>query len=170
MSWIESVLHAPLQQAIRWMFGKWKRLLGMSPSPEPVPSKFPDASRTVITQMIRPHHTLRGFALGGEILAWIDVVAGVTAKRHSEQVVVTASMDAVHFFSPVKLGDMIIVSANVNRSWRTSMEIGVWVEAEDMLSGAHRFCCYALLTFVAVKDGKPIPVPELVPLVRLCGD
>ena len=133
------------------------------PAPEP---KSTNLSRTVITQMIRSQHTDdRGFALGGEILAWIDIVAGVTAKRHAGNAAVTASMDAVTFFAPVKTGDMCILHAVVNRTWKTSMEIGVLVEGENMLDGTRRFCCYALLTFVAVKDGKPVPVAPVIPQV-----
>ena len=72
-------------------------------------------------------------------------------------------MDAVHFISPIKIGDMCLITAALNRSWRSSMEIGVLVQAENMLSGETRFCCFAILTFVAVLDSKPIPVPRVIP-------
>lgn len=72
-------------------------------------------------------------------------------------------MDAVHFISPIKIGDMCILTASVNRSWRSSMEIGVLVQAENMLNGESRFCCYSILTFVAVMEGKPVPVPKIIP-------
>jgi acyl-CoA thioesterase 11 len=97
------------------------------------------------------------------ILKLRDVAAGVAAKRHAANPCVTASMDAVHFISPIKIGDMCIITASVNRSWRSSMEIGVLVQAEDMLSGQKRYCCYSILTFVAVMEGKPIPVPKIIP-------
>ena len=74
-------------------------------------------------------------------------------------------MDAVHFFSPLKLGDVCILSASVIRAWNSSMEIGVLVEGETMLTGTRHFCCYALLTFVAVEDGRPVPVSGLIPQV-----
>ena len=87
----------------------------------------------------------------------------MAAKRHAAKPCVTASMDAVHFVSPIKIGDMCIITASVHRSWRSSMEIGVLVQAENMLSGKMRFCCYSILTFVAVMEGKPIQVPKLIP-------
>ncbi|KAJ3300198.1 hypothetical protein HK104_003426 [Borealophlyctis nickersoniae] len=121
-------------------------------------------SRTIMTQMLRPHHAdERGMAYGGAILAWIDICAGVAAKRHAQHSSVTASVDAVHFFTPVRLGELVILKATVNRTWRTSMEVGVRVESENMLTGERRYCCHAYITFVAVDDGNPIPVPPIVP-------
>ncbi|KAJ1556964.1 hypothetical protein HK096_009845, partial [Nowakowskiella sp. JEL0078] len=117
-------------------------------------------SRTLMTEMLRSEHTdSRGLAYGGSILAWVDVCAGVSAKRHSGKPCVTASVDGVHFFSPVKLGDIVVLRGAVNRAWRTSLEVEVRVEAEDMLTGKKRYCCQAYLTFVAVENGNPVPVP-----------
>ncbi|KAI9197473.1 HotDog domain-containing protein [Polychytrium aggregatum] len=116
-----------------------------------------------MTQMIRPEHTdNRGFCYGGTILSWVDICAGIAAKRHAVYPCVTASVDAVHFLHPVKLGDICNLVATVNRSWRSSMEIGVRVETEDMLTGERRYCCHAYLIFVAIKDGKSVPVPPVV--------
>ncbi|KAJ3122315.1 Acyl-coenzyme A thioesterase 11 [Nowakowskiella sp. JEL0407] len=121
-------------------------------------------SRTTMTEMIRTEHTdTRGLAYGGSIMAWIDVCAGVAAKRHAGKPCVTASVDSVHFLGQVKLGDIVVLRAFVNRTWRSSLEIEVRVDSEDMITGKSRYCCQAYLTFVAVKDGKSVPVPGLIP-------
>ncbi|KAJ3041482.1 hypothetical protein HDV00_009278 [Rhizophlyctis rosea] len=118
----------------------------------PTPKRVKD-SKTTMTQMVRPSHVdSRGFAFGGQILAWIDVSAGVAAKRHAGRSAVTASVDAVHFFESIKLGELCVIRATVNKAWRTSMEVGVRVEAEDIFTGRRRYCCHAYLTFVAIMQ------------------
>ncbi|RKP07375.1 HotDog domain-containing protein [Thamnocephalis sphaerospora] len=117
-----------------------------------------------MSRMILPGDAdMRGYAFGGNILAWMDVCAGTSANRFAGLPCVTASVDAVHFVSPIRVGDTAILTAMVNRSWKSSMEVGVHVEAEDMLSGERRVCSYAKMTFVAMRNQKPAPVPELVP-------
>jgi acyl-CoA hydrolase len=95
-------------------------------------------------------------------MEWIDVCAGIAAKTHADMPCVTASVDAVHFLQPIYVGEAVILKASVNRAWRSSMEIGVRVVAENLNTGERRYCCHAYLTFVAVRDGKPVPVPDLV--------
>lgn len=128
------------------------------------PTLAPKApTRTVMTQLIRPFHTdAREIVFAGQILAWIDIAAGVAAKRHTNRFCVTASVDAVHFFAPVKLGDTCTVKATVNRVWKTSMEVGVKVEAEDMRTGKRRYCCHAYLTFVALKNAEALQIPPVL--------
>ncbi|KAI8814691.1 HotDog domain-containing protein [Cladochytrium replicatum] len=127
--------------------------------------KSANESRTVMHELLIPEHAdPRGIAFGGVILAWIDVCAGIAAKRHAGQPAVTASVDAVHFLSPLRVGDLCILKAKVNRSWNSSMEVGVKVEGEDLTTGVRRFCCHAYLTFVCVSpEGRPQRVCELVP-------
>jgi acyl-CoA hydrolase len=104
-----------------------------------------------------------GNIFGGALVAMIDKTAAVTAVRHARINVVTASIDRVDFFSPVRLGDVLTVSARLNWVGRTSMEVGVDVETEDRLTGRRARACNALLTFVAIgSSGTPVPVPPLL--------
>lgn len=124
-----------------------------------------DAERTKVemTQLVLPFHANNhGTAFGGQIAAWVDVCAAVSARRFCRNPVVTASMDALHFLAPVHQGDVVILRSKVNRAWATSMEIGVKVETEDPLTGETKHCCTAYLTFVAINEnGRPVQLPEL---------
>lgn len=105
-----------------------------------------------------------GHVFGGSILAMIDTTAAVSAIRHARATCVTASIDRVDFREPIFLGDLVIMKSVVNFAGRTSMEVGVRVEAEDLRSGRRRHTNSAYVTFVAVDaDGRPIAVPELLP-------
>lgn len=99
---------------------------------------------------------------GGLIMAQMDRLAAVVADRHACGVCVTVSVDAVHFLTPAKKGDILFFNASVNRAWNTSLEVGVRVEAEAVGSNERRHVLSAYLTFVAVdSEGKPRPVPPL---------
>lgn len=96
-------------------------------------------------------------------MSWIDIAAAIAAGRHARRVVVTASIDALHFLAPVKVGHVLHVKAMVNHTSRTSMEVGVRVDSENPLTGelTHTASCYT--TFVALDDlGRPTPVPPLL--------
>ena len=124
----------------------------------------PDDSCCVMTQIVMPEHTngTAGVMFGGVLMQWIDVCAGVAAMRHAGGGVVTASIDRLDFITPVHLGEVVILQAQVNWSGNSSMEVGCRVETEDMKSGTRRYVTKAYLTFVAVgDDGKPRPVPPL---------
>lgn len=128
--------------------------------------KSPSASEVITTQIVLPGGTnALGTAFGGTIFGWIDVAAAVAAQRHSGGEVVTASIDTLNFLAPVQLGDVVILRARVNRSWRSSMEIGVRVECETVGKPGDRLhAATAYLTFVAVdENGKPRPVAQIVP-------
>ncbi len=116
-----------------------------------------------MTQIVLPTHTNNlGTAFGGQIAAWIDICAAVSAQRLARAAAVTASMDGLHFRRPVRKGMVVVLQSQVNRVWRSSMEIGVRVEAEDPTTGLREHCCTAYLTFVVVgKDGQPAEAPEL---------
>jgi len=101
---------------------------------------------------------------GGVIMYLCDEVAGIAAVRHSGARVVTVAMDRMTFLHPVYVGHLVTVRATVNAAWRTSMEVGVRVEAEDIRSGAVTHTSAAYLTMVALdEDGRPVPVPPLEP-------
>jgi len=124
----------------------------------------PEQTRCVMTQIVMPTHTngAAGIMFGGVMMQWIDVCAGVAAMRHAGGAVVTASIDRLDFLSPVKLGEVVVLAAQVNYVRRTSMEVGCRVETEDMLTGVRRYVTKAYLTFVAVDaHGKPRPIPRL---------
>jgi acyl-CoA hydrolase len=103
-----------------------------------------------------------GFVHGGIVMKLCDEAAGVAAVRHCGTRVVTAGMDRMTFLEPVNVGELLTCSATVNAAWRTSMEVGVRVEAESPRTGEKRHTSTAYLTMVAVDDhGTPIPVPPL---------
>src|SRR6476661_7945204 len=105
-----------------------------------------------------------GHVFGGVIMAMMDKTAAIAAYRHCRAPVVTASVDRVDFREPIHLGDLVVMKASVNYAGRTSMEVGVRVEAEDLLTGRRRHTNSCYLTFVAVdRNGRPIEVPELLP-------
>jgi acyl-CoA hydrolase len=103
-----------------------------------------------------------GFVHGGVVMKLCDEAAGIAAIRHCRGRVVTAAVDRMTFILPVGVGELLTCSATVNAAWRTSMEVGVRVEAESPLTGDRRHTSTAYLTMVAVDDaGTPTPVPPL---------
>jgi acyl-CoA hydrolase len=112
-----------------------------------------------------PHHANNlGHVFGGVILSMMDRSAAVAAIRHARMTCVTASIDRVDFREPVRLGDLVIMKSSVNYVGKTSMEIGVRVESEEITTGTRRHTNSCYLTFVAVdKDGRPVPIPSVRP-------
>ena len=101
---------------------------------------------------------------GGLVMSLCDRTALIVAERHSGSTCVTAAVDSLNFLSPARAGETLIVKASVNRSWRSSMEIGVHVAAEDSYSGESRHVVSAYLTFVALdQDGRATSVPPVLP-------
>lgn len=122
-------------------------------------------SAVEMTQIVLPSHAnALGTVFGGQVAAWIDIAAGVAAMRHARHIVVTASMDDLHFMAPAHVGEVFILKAHVNRAFGTSMEVGVRAEAENPLNGERRHTATAYLTFVALdENGGRVPVPPLLP-------
>lgn len=117
-----------------------------------------------MTQIVMPGHAngAAGVMFGGIMMQWIDVCAGVAAMRLAGGGVVTASIDRLDFIHPVHVGDIVNLSAQVNFSSRTSMEVGCRVETEDVRTRSRRYTTKAYLTFVAVDgQGQPRQVPSL---------
>ena len=114
--------------------------------------------------MLPQHSNNLGLVFGGVILAMMDTASAVCAIRHARSTCVTASVDRVDFREPIHLGDLVIMRCSVNYVGRTSMEVGVRVEAEDLQTGNRRHTNSCYLTFVAIdRNGRPIEVPRLVP-------
>ncbi len=130
-----------------------------------LPMRTASESRSEMTELILPNDAnLLGNLLGGRLMHFIDLVGAMAAHRHSRTHVVTASMDHIDFIAPVHVGDLLILKSNVNRAYRTSMEVGVKVWVENMVAGMHRHVASAYLTFVAVdSQGRKVSVPGLAP-------
>lgn len=131
----------------------------------PGEGKSPSVSRIEMNEIVLPTHAnTLGNVFGGVIMSWVDLCAAMSAQRHARKVVVTASMDAVDFIAPIRVGHVVNLKAIVNYVGRTSMEVGVRVESEDPLTGTRVHAMSAYLTFVALgTDGRPTPVPPLLP-------
>ncbi len=121
-------------------------------------------SRVIIAQVMNPDNANpSGNVHGGDIMKLIDTTGGVAAARHARAHVVTASIDRLDFHHPVYIGDVIILKASVNYVGRTSMEVGVRVEAENVITGQVRHSGSAYLTYVALDaQKKPIQLPPLI--------
>ncbi len=105
-----------------------------------------------------------GHVFGGVILSMMDKTAAVSAIRHARMACVTVSIDRVDFREPIHVGDLVVMKASINFAGRTSVEVGVRVEAEDMISGSRRHTNSCYLTFVAIdRNGRPVEIPEVVP-------
>ena len=105
-----------------------------------------------------------GNVLGGKVMHLVDLAAAMAAIRHARLPVVTLSVDSLQFLHPVHSGELILLRSSVNRVFSTSMEIGVKVTTENLLTGARLHTCSAYLTFVALdKDGRPTPVVPVIP-------
>jgi acyl-CoA hydrolase len=125
----------------------------------------PSATRAVLTYRTGVcDANPAGDVHGGWIMKLCDDVCGIAASRHARRRVVTAAVDSMRFLEPVRLHDIVTLRATVNAAWRTSMEVGVRVEAEDAIAGEARHTLTAYLTFVALDEhGRPTQVPSLVP-------
>lgn len=121
-------------------------------------------SHTQMTEYVLPQHAnALGSVFGGQIMAWIDLCAAISAQRHSGRMAVTAFVDDLKFELPVHVGEVVRLEAQVTAVFRSSMEIEVVVEGEDATSGRRWPCVTARLTFVAIDgDRKPTAVAPLV--------
>jgi len=122
-------------------------------------------SATEMTQMVLPQHAnVHGTLLGGTVMHWVDLAAAIVANRHSRRPVVTAAFDDMAFHAPVMVGQIAIVRAWLTLVDRSSMEIRVDVDSEDVLTGERRRTGTAYVTFVALDPvtRRPTPVPPLV--------
>lgn len=128
-------------------------------------AKVPSFSKTIMNELVLPNdtNTLQNL-MGGRLLHWMDIVAAITAQKHSGKIVVTASVDTVSFSKSIKLGDVVTLEAQVSRAFNSSMEIHINVWAENIPSGEKFKSNEAYYTFVALdRNGSPVKVPDLKP-------
>lgn len=139
-------------------------LAAESPYPSLMDAKAPSESFTEMTELVLPQHTnaIRT-AFGGVIMSWIDICCSIAAMRHCGRVSVTARVDALEFKAPIKVGDVVRLTARLNAAFTSSMEIAVRVEREHPRTGKRSLCADARATFVNLgEDGTPCPVPPLL--------
>jgi acyl-CoA hydrolase len=125
----------------------------------------PTESFVSSTEFVLPNdtNTLNNL-MGGRMMHFMDIVAAISAQRHSHRIVVTASVDNLNFSKPIKLGSVVTISAKVTRSFNSSMEVHVVADTEDNMRGIKERSNEAFFTFVAVdQNGRPIDVPEIEP-------
>ena len=127
--------------------------------------RHPAESEAVMAELMMPQHAnLMGNVFGGVILALVDRVAAVCAIRHSHRQCVTVSVDKVDFREPIHVGELITAFARVNFAGKTSMEVGVKIVAENVLTGEKRHTNSCYVTYVALDEtGRPTEVPPIVP-------
>ncbi len=128
------------------------------------PKKISD-SQITMTELVLPNHTNQlGNLLGGQLMHWIDICAALSAAKHNQRVCVTASVDRIDFHHPIRLGDAVMLTSTINRVFKTSMEVGVKVYAQNFREGTKIHTNTAYLTFVSVgNDGKPVKGIEGIP-------
>lgn len=130
-----------------------------------ISAKSPKNSFTIMNELVLPNdtNTLNNL-MGGRLLHWMDIAAAISAQKHCNNIVVTASVDNVSFQHPIKLGDVITIEAQVTRAFTTSVEVRLSVWAENIPSGSRVKSNEAFYTFVAIdSEGKTIPVPAIHP-------
>ena len=131
----------------------------------PAAKKISD-SQITMTELVLPNHTNQlGNLLGGQLMHWIDICAALSAAKHNQRVCVTASVDKIDFHHPIRLGDAVTLTSTINRVFKTSMEVGVKVYAQNFREGTKIHTNSAYLTFVSVdNNGKPIEGIEGIPV------
>lgn len=128
------------------------------------------ASRSEMTEIVLPAQTNPlGKLLGGHVMHLVDMVAALAAHRHSNSYVVTASVDYIDFRNPINLGEIVTLYSQVNRVFRTSMEVGVEVYSENVMLGGKKHTTTAYVTFVAIDEKTRCPKP-VVPLIVKTAD
>jgi len=127
--------------------------------------KFPHESFVSMTELVLPNdtNTLNNL-MGGRLMHWMDIVSAIAAQKHSNRIVVTASVDNISFKHPIRLGNVVTLKAKVSRAFNSSMEVRIDVDAEDVPSANKFESNSAYFTFVALDhEGKPADVPEVEP-------
>ena len=127
--------------------------------------KLPQDSLIIMNELVLPHHTnVLNNLMGGHLMHWMDIVSALSAQKHAQRAVVTASVDNVSFKLPIRLGNLVRLEAQVTRSFNTSMEVFIQVTAENLLTGESFISNTAFFTFVALDQShRPTTVSEIKP-------
>lgn len=123
-------------------------------------------SQVTMIELVLPNDTnVMNNLLGGRLMHWMDIATAIAASKHCNRIAVTAAVDKLTFHTPIKLGEVVTLKASVNRAFKTSMEVGVRVEAEDLETGEIKHANSAYFTFVGVDKitGKKVQVPPILP-------
>jgi acyl-CoA hydrolase len=141
-----------------------KRIMGKVQHLPHIKGKRVTVSRAEMTEVVLPNDAnALGNVLGGRVMHLIDIAGAIAAHRHSNSLAVTASVDYLDFRNPIKVGELIILKSSVNRVFHTSMEVGVKVFSENILTGERKHTSSAYLTFVAIDEGgQPKRVTPLI--------
>ncbi len=128
-------------------------------------TKKPNDTHVIMSELVLPNDTnTLGNLMGGRLMHWMDIAAAISAQKHCNCPVVTASVDNVSFNTPIKLGNLLTIEARLTRAFNTSMEVYLRVWGEDLASQYRYLSNEAYLTFVALDpNGRPRRVPEIVP-------
>lgn len=128
-------------------------------------AKAPSESAVIMTELVLPQHTnMLGTVFGGVVMSWVDIAAATCGMRHTGRQVVTASIDAMHFLAPIRLGWVVTLKSSINFTAHTSCEVGVRVAADNPLTGESHHTASAYVTMVALdSNGRPTEVPKIVP-------
>ena len=128
-------------------------------------AKKPADTRNIMSELVLPNDTnTLGNLMGGRLMHWMDIAAAVSAMKHCNCPVVTASVDNISFANPIRLGNLLTIESYVTRAFSTSMEVYLRVTGEDLSAQFKYFTNEAYLTFVALDpNGHPRKVPELIP-------
>jgi acyl-CoA hydrolase len=131
---------------------------------KPLPGRTVSASRTKMIEVVLPQDANPlGNILGGRVMHLIDIAGAIATHRHCHRQAVTASVDHLDFLNPVRVGELIVLEAQVNRAYTTSVEVGVEVFSENYVTGDRKHTTTAFLTYVALDEaGHPAPVPPLI--------
>jgi acyl-CoA hydrolase len=128
--------------------------------------KYVKDSQVVMIELVLPNDTnILKNLLGGRLMHWMDIACAMAAARHCNNIAVTAAVDQLSFHVPIKLGNIVTLKASVNRTFNSSMEVGVKVEAEDVETGEIKHSNSAYFTFVNInaRTGEKIKVPQVIP-------
>jgi uncharacterized protein (TIGR00369 family) len=164
-TWIKGVLPALELQAGLLHNGHGKLIAGLTIMTDRLFPKPISASRITLSQLMHPEHAnLLGNVHGGWIMKLVDEAGALTCMRHAQRKVVTVTIDSMDFRQPIRIGDLVILHAEVSYTGRTSMEAAVEVHAENPITGEQTHTNTAYLVYVALDDsGRPTPVPRLEP-------
>lgn len=127
--------------------------------------KYARESKVTMTELVLPNDTnTLDNLMGGRLMHWMDICAAIAGQKHTNRIVVTASVDNISFRKPIRLGDVVTIEAQVTRTFNSSMEIYIHAKSENIPGGKSEITNRAFFTFVAVdQSGRPIDVPEVIP-------